>query len=380
MAKEHSPAAEQLELSLIADDANDAVRVLRTTGMSGLFNIVAFPLGGLVAEESFSYFDSRNRHHRIGALTDTLMTEFRHSVKKVRARLKLFDDNDRGQEALVSFMATVRAQSRVLFSHPTSGVLQALSGPFRPDLGAFFAGERLVGTSHSSLPTMGVTPELLAGSRPGAFEDFSAFARNFGMALGEHLSKLARILASRGLAVDLSPALRSTAVTITYNDFIGDKFYRRASMTMPGARLDAVAALTLCAAQANASLEVFPAVLKPESSLLLRVQFLTAFHGTSALRHCVHPLPSWLPPHAGQGFELPRLRNLLAHYELRDAECFAVGAEQPLMAAIKGVSKMEPEHVRAQVTERLNLISEFLSRGLTKAQLRPFRALLGSHS
>ena len=65
MANKHDPATEHLELSLIADDANDAVRVLEAPGGSGL--------------------------------TDTLMSEFGHSVKKVRARLKLFDDNDVGK-------------------------------------------------------------------------------------------------------------------------------------------------------------------------------------------------------------------------------------------------------------------------------------------
>lgn len=376
----HDEAAERIELRMIADDAADAVRVLLAPGADGLLSIIAFPLGGLVAEESFAYFDARNRVGRIGSLDGTLLTDFRHSVKKVRARLKLFDDNDTGQEALVSFMDIVRAQSRVLFSHPTSGLLQALSRPFRPDLGAFFAGDHLIGTSHTSLPTMGVMPELIEGLLPGAFEDLNKFARDFGKALAEHFGTLRRVLESQGLAVDFKSGAHAHPVAITYNDFVGDKFYQRAEVAIPGARPQTVAGLTLCAAQANACLEVFPKALSADSNLLLRVQFLTAYHGTSALRKCLTSPPDWVPREVGIGFEIPRLRNLLAHYELRAAQSFAIDAEQPLQAAIAGVSGLGPELLRAQVVERLQRIRDFLTPGLTKSSLRPFRALLGCHS
>lgn len=376
----YDPIAERVELKMIADDAADALRVLRAPGADGLFHIVAFPLGGLVAEESFAYFDARNRVGRIGSLDGTLLTDFRHSVKKVRARLKLFDDNDTSQEALVSFMDTVRAQSRVLFSHPTNGFLQVWSRPFRPDLGAFFAGDHLIGTSHTSLPTMGVTPELIEGLLPGAFEDLNKFARDFGKALGEHFDTLTRVLESQGLTVDFKSGTHAQPVAITYNDFVGDKFYQRAEVAMPGARPQTVAGLTLCAAQVNTCLEVFPKALSADSNLLLRVQFLTAYHSTSALRKCLTSLPDWIPREVGIGFELPRLRNLLAHYELRDAQSFAIGAEQPLLAAIAGVSGLDPELLRAQVVERLQRIRDFLTLGLTKSSLRPFGARLGCHS
>jgi hypothetical protein len=227
---------------------------------------------------------------------------------------------------------------------------------------------------------MGVTPELLAHARPGAFEDFEKFAYDFGEALGAHLANLSRVLGSQGLHVELRPSPIGEPVPVTFNDFIGDKFYGQAERAMRDAPAECVAGLTLCAAHANACLYVFPKLLGSHSNLLFKVQFLTAYHGTSALRKWLRRLPPWVPQDVGTGFELPPVRNLLAHYELRDAQRFAIGANQPLFAALAGVSGMDPEKLRAAVIERLERISGLLGSTLTKSSLRPLKALLGSHS
>lgn len=127
-------------------------------------------------------------------------------------------------------------------------------------------------------------------------------------------------------------------------------------------------------------LYVFPRLLRPDSNVLFRVQFLTAYHASAALRRCCTKTPVWLPHSAGTEFEIPTLRNVLAHYELRDLSRFAVGATEPLLAVAVGVSGVPAEQLRAAVIDRLRRISEFLTADLTKAQLRPFGALLGSHS
>lgn len=382
---EYSPLIESLELSLLEVDANDALRALfahRNHPNTAIISLVAFPVAGLVAEESFSYFSTRRRAERLGSLDGAgeLLQNFRHSLKKVRARLKLFDDTDTGKENLVSFMAIVRKQSKTLFAHPTSSFLQFISRSFRPDLGAFFAGDRLVATSHTVLPSLGFTPESLQSVRPGQFGDLKPFTHEFSKNLGAHFAKLAQVLSLHDCAVNLKPEPVPIAISLSHNDFVGDRFYRHVERSFESVQPGRVPALTLCLAQVNAALYVLPALVGVDSNLLRRVQYLAAYHGTSALRMILVTPPSWLEPDRGGVLASRPLRNIMAHYELRDAGSYALGASAPLHAAIAGTTGMSAENVAAATRERLVRISEFLGAEISKPSLKSIRALLGDHT
>jgi hypothetical protein len=158
-------------------------------------------------------------------------------------------------------------------------------------------------------------------------------------------------------------------------------FYRHAEQAVGGAASESVAGLTLCLAQVHAALHVFPRLLAPDSNLLFRMQFLTAYHASNALRKCLNGLPPWLPRATGTGFGVLAARNVVAHYELLGAARFAVGAERPLLAAVAGVSGLHADQLCAAVVERLSRISALLGPPLAKPILAPLRArLLGSHT
>lgn len=380
----YDPRVENLELELIQTDVNDAVRALLAHRNDPNINIIGFaifPVAGLVAEESFKYFSSRRRAERLGSLDGTLFRSFRHSLKKVRARLKLFDDTDAGSENLVSFMALVRIQSGVLFAHPRSNVLQFLSRRLRPDLGAFFAENHMIATSHTILPALGFTPESLKALRPGQFEDLRPFIHVFSRSMGEHFANLAKVLSLNGRAVNLNPELVPLIpVSLTHNDFVGDRFYRHVEQSFQSTQPDRLPALTLCLAQVNAALHVLPAVLGENSDLLRRVQYLAAYHGSSALRTTLAVPPPWLASDPASVLSSRALRNVMAHYELRDAGRFALGASAPLQAAIAGISGVSAEDVALATEDRLIRISELLGAKLSKTSLKPLRALLGDHT
>ena len=379
----YDPLVEDLELSLIEADANDAVRALLAHSddpNTDVINMIAFPAAALVAEESFNYFGIRRRTTRLGSLDGELFKSFRHSLKKVRSRLKLFDDTDAGEENLVSFMALVRKQSETLFAHPTSKILQFISRGFRPDLGAFFAGDHMVATSHAALPALGFTPASLKALRPGHFREFGKFIHGFSRSMGAHFANLSQVLSLRGRALNLKPEPVSIAVSLTRNDFVGDRFYRHVERSFQEAQPDRVPALTLCLAQVNAALHVLPTLMSVDSNLLRRVQFLAAHHGTKALQTTFGTLPPWLERDPTPILLSQQLRNIMAHYELRDAGHHALGSSTPLHAAIASSSCMSAEDVAVATRERLLRISEFLDTGLSKSSLRSCRAALGEHT
>lgn len=376
-----SAEIEEAELRLIQMDVEDATRAslaFQKTPIGNVLSLLVLPASAFLAEESHQYFMRRRRMQRIGSINGELFEQFGRSVKKIRARLKLFDDTDAGPENLVEFMALVRRQSRLLFSHPSNRIIQLISGPFRPDLGAYFVGERLVATTHALLPTTGVTLELVNDVKPGNFADFNAFAFNFAKAMGAHFWLLADILGSIGLTVDLEPAPQNVDWTITRNDFVGARFYRHAESAVPGAKPQRIPVLTLCLGQVNSALCALPTALGERSNLLARVQFLTAYHAHNALS--ASGAPEWVTDASNEAVFSPTLRNVFAHYELRQAADLGARSANPLVAAVERISQRPWDDIMSLTRARLERLAEHLGHALTKTALRPTRALLGDHT
>lgn len=379
------PRVENIELSLIQADANDAVRlihVLKYDPRPPAISFAVFPVIGLVAEESYDYFRKQDRAERLGSLDGELVRSFRHSLAKVRARIKLFDDTDRGGEELVSFMSLVRERSAVLFSHPTSKWIQRISRGVRPDLGVYFSGNHMIATTHAALPAFGFTTESLKAIRPGGFEDFKPFLFEFSRGMGEHLAILAKVLFlnDHPVTLDPGPAQLIPVPPVTHNDFVGDRVYRYLEESFQCTQPERVPALTLCLSQVNAALHLLPALLGENSNLLVRVQYLAAYHGSNALRASLAAPPPWLDHDPTDALSSRKLRNIMAHYELRGAARYALGAKAPFHAVIAGISRRSAEEIAISSRERLTRISECLGTNASKTSLKPLRALFGDHS
>lgn len=372
------PDGEGIELALLAADVGNALRSMlayRNHPDEGPIVHLAFPVVGLVAEESCGYFSAHNRTQRLGNIDGAVFDEFRHSLTKTRARIKLFDDSDKGPEELVAFMGLVRKQSKILFSHPSSRLAQALSWWFRFDLGAGFVGDHLVSTTHATLPAIGFTPEVLASLKPGHFQNISQFNYDFAVRIGAHFRRLANVLVVNGQSVNSKPGPESCDVSFSTRDFVSRRFYGHVERALPDAQRNCVPALTLCLAQVNAALHVLPHLLGVDSNLLLRAQYLTAYHSSRALGFALRTRPSWLDADSSV-LASPVLRNVLAHYELRKALRFAAGSSEPLRAVVAGITGTGTERVFQIVQDRLARISELLGRSMTRTALDPVRSRL----
>ncbi len=371
--------AECLELALIAKDLQDGVHLLHANHGQEYGGITAMLTSSalvLVAEEALNYFGQKKQQERIGAIDRALFDRFAHSVTKVRSRLKLLDDTDKGAERLIAFLALIRQQSRVLFSHPTSRIVQWLSGPYRPDLGAFFVDEHLVGTTHSVLPMLGFDPGTLAGIESGTFRNLNEFSFRFAQRLGTFCRELGDVLAACGYVTDLAPEPQALPLVITCNDFVGDRFYRAIGKDWPALPLDSVATLVQCLAHANTALHLLPVMMPQESLLLLRIQYLTAYHGMSTLRKLVPALT--VPDLDELILSNRKLRNMMAHYELRIAP--GDGQEYDIDHVVQYVANASRAEIASAVRDRLTWMSTTLGAHANKASLCRVRALLGEHS
>lgn len=141
-----------------------------------------------------------------------------------------------------------------------------------------------------------------------------------------------------------------------------------------------VGAVIMALAHINTAVCVLPRLLGLKSNLLLRLQFLTAYHAGKTLEASV---PHLLPPISEEVRSVlgsRQVRNLCAHYGLRGAARVVIGNEDPFGAAIQLLTPASRSEVEATVNTWLRTVSHILTERLSKSSLAPCRAAFGSHS
>ena len=375
---------EDVELTLIARDVNDLLRAMlgpKGHPDAGSLTFPTMPLMGLVTEESFHYLSSASRHSSLQPLPTSLFSRFGRAVTKTRARIKLFDDTDGGADGLVEILELAHAKSIEWFREPHRGPIRSLVRRFQPDLGIFFVGENLIASTHTVLPAMGITLDELKGFSPKDLERLGKRSFAFSREVGMYLGQLASFLRQLGKHVELQPEAPDIRdLRVSHNDFIGANVYRLALDRFRPKEVRFVGAVIMALAHINAALYVLPRLLGVKSNLLLRFQFLTAYHAGNTLKSSI---PQMLPPLLEAEHTVLRsrqIRNLCAHYGLRDAAQTAMGAEDPFGAAIQSLTSVSRSEVEALVNRWLRSVSDLLTARLSKSSLANCRAWLGSHS
>ena len=375
---------EDVELTLIAEDLNDLLRAMlgpKGHPDAGSLIFPTMPLMGLVTEESFHYLSNASRQSSLHPLPMSLFSRFGRAVTKTRARIKLFDDTDGGADGLVGILELAHSTSVEWFREPHQGRLRSLIRRFQPDLGIFFVGENLIATTHTVLPAMGITLNELNGYSPKDMERLGERSFAFSREVGVYLGQLASFLHKFGKHVELQPEAREIRdLRVSHNDFIGANVYRLALDAFRPKEVRFVGAVIMALAHINTALYVLPRVLEVKSNLLLRFQFLTAYHAGKTLEASI---PRILPPISEAEHAVLRsrqIRNLCAHYGLRGAAQTAVEAEEPFGAAIQSLTSVSRSEVEAVVNGWLRTVSDLLTARFSKSTLANCRARLGSHT
>jgi hypothetical protein len=385
------------ELALIAADCEDLVRLilrLQLGEMSPAIGLGLPPFVAWFAGESFKSLASLTSNPSESPLSASLFDVYADAVTKLRARVKLFDDSRGGLDGLIDTFELAQAQSSDWFNHNHRGFLGRIARSLQPDLGVYWSDGRPVVTTHTALLTMGLTKERLAALGPASMEtDLATFARSFSEAAGGYIGQLGAFFEASGQLAPPDPTSLTVAeIELTHSDHFADRAYlavaRRLGLPQPQL---AIAALFV-ATQVNYVERVLARLIAADSILLLRARFLTAYHATAATSRLVElagdrqqdPMAQLRDLLRGPSSEFllgaRRLRNLLAHYGLRDAARFIGAGGSPLEQAIRGTCGRSLEDVSEIAQGQLARISDAFDESMSKTSLRGTRAWLGDHT
>jgi hypothetical protein len=225
--------------------------------------------------------------------------------------------------------------------------------------------------------------------------DIDPFTHEFSVAAGTYLGQLATHLNERGYNTEARPSteLAELELPITHNDHYGHLVYSHISDRLGLTRPELSTAIMFLVAQINFVERVLTHLLVPTSMFLFRVKFMTAYHATTALQELErlngHPDEyelGWLVrdilDERDSAFLLGarQVRNIMAHYELRQAANFLTPDGDPLNDVLAGLCQQEVVSVAAIVQRQLSRISEAFVEVISKTALKDSRSLLGDHT
>lgn len=351
----------------------------------------------LVAEESYQYFASLRGGRPEKDLYGALFESHAQSVKKTRARIKLFDDTEGGLNRLMETLALIHGRSHKWFISMHQGIIGKLTQRLQPDLGIFWFEQRPIASTHAALLTLGLTHDQIDVIDIGRMqEEIGQFASTFSTATGDYISRLARVLKKHGhtIDLDLSP-LDIPSMPITHTDHYGERAYDATANSLRLSRPELTAAILFLMTQINFVEDVLARLLDPQSTLLLRARFLAAYHATSALRQVIAlenpPAGEPLAQVADAILGTPEceffttaparsLRNVCAHYGLRGAGRFVTNDGDPMNDMAKGVCSNDVVAITGISQRHLLCISNAFVRVVSKNSLGSTRALLGDNT
>lgn len=380
-------AQEETEISLIASDASELARAavgVRAHPDAGVFPFATTGMAGLVTEESFRYLSQKSPVSALHLPKPSSFSAFARNITKARARLKLFDDSDGGAEALVDALSVSRKKTSEWFNAPHRGFLRTWVKNLQPDLGMYFVDENVIATTDTALLTLGTTREELDLLTPSTLDGLGKRLHEFGFQTGRYLRELSNLFERFGKSIDLTPQpLAPEAVHITRNDFAAAKAYRVIGKAFDLSEDRQLGAVIMALSQINCAAHVLPSVIDPESNLLFRMRFLTAYHSLNLLRVAAPQLYAELPtPSISEAALLTSrdVRNSCAHYGLRGSGRAAVGSSEPFTALIENQAQVSRTKAATIIDQQLRSASETLRKRVSKSGLRSVRALFGEHS
>lgn len=385
------------ELELIAQDnveLHQLILGIRNNSAVGVIGLGFSPFMALFAEESFNYLRDLEQRSSGNTITNPLFDTFPEVVTKLRARIKLFDDNRGGVDGLINTLTLAHQRSSEWFSYPHRGFLRSLKRRLQPDLGIYYSEEHVIGTTHTALLTIGLTQDHLLAMGPADIGDLGTFAKEFSVTAGTYLGQLRTYLREQ-YNIEASPSrdLMDFKLPITNNDHHGHRVYAHISDRLELTQPELAMTIIFLVAQINFVERVLIHFLAPTSTFLLRARFLTSYHATRALQELVrlggHPdvyrlgqLAQRLlnEPDANFLLNARQIRNVMAHYGLLRAAKFLSPEGDPLDDVLFGLCGRRRADVATISQRQLSRISEAFVEVISKTQLKDSRSLLGSHT
>lgn len=379
-------STQNIELILIQKDIDQLCSVmlaLPNHKLSGYLALALFPTICFVTEESHNYLVSRN----IKNDSSTLFDSYTIAIKKARALLKLFDSTDGGRNGLIQSFNLFQEKSSLWMNAGKSGFKGFISKLLQPDIGIYFLDEDPIYMTIVGFSVTGKVKNEIESLDEYDFKNIAQQTKSFGIAIGEYFSVFGDLLNLCGISSNQIPPISLPSdLNITHNDFHSEKFYKRIASQAKVKETNMAPVLFFIITQVNIAYRLLPRLLMPNSNLLLRIQFLTAYHSMSSLLEIQnefdHEFANFL---SSENIlttipNINKVRNVLAHYGLGEGKKFTTENSDPLDEVIKRLSGFSKNDLAQITINQLCKISTWSNNKFSKAHLKNIRALLGDHT
>lgn len=375
-----------IELGIIqseTDELREVLLALANHESSGYLALAISPTTGFVTEESHNYLLSRNLIND----TSSLFTNYKAAVKKSRALLKLFDDTDGGMNGLIELLLLFQNKTTQWMNVGRRGLFGSLIRKFlQPDNGIYFLDEDPIYMSIVGFSAAGKTKEEIEVLSEADFKGFPAQAKSYGVALGEYFGAISGVMNYYGIsAKSEAPKEIFLNSKITHNDVHANKLYQLIA-NEANLEIRAAPALFFILSQANIAYALLPRLLSSNSSLLVRLQFLSIYHTTRSLLEIQYrsenELAHWLANNNILSIvpNVRKVRNVMAHYGLGEGKKYVSNNSDALDEVIKGLCGLSKLELLEISNKLLREVSEWTRRKFSKSKLKGVRALLGDHT
>ena len=231
----------------------------------------------------------------------------------------------------------------------------------------------MVSTTDTALAAIGPTTEMLELRQLESAKEAAAFSYEFAHAAGKYVGTLSRVLSALHLPAESQTPVQLPPPDISSSDHSARGVYRRVARAYRLRSVSLAPAVMFVLASVNTARHLLPAILPPRSNLLLRMQFLTAYHATNALREFggrrLARSQILDGPDADTLLAARAVRNLMAHYALREAARHLQPGREPLEAAVAGMTGWSRDQTTDLVTRQLDRISNWMGRTVSKPKL-----------
>lgn len=381
--------ARSLELQIIGQDIYDLCQLMLVIGShqsAGYLGLILSPLIGFVAEEGNKYFEQQH------LLTKPfeLFASNKQSITKLRTLLKLFDDTKGGKDGLIQSFEIFRQKTQHWMDANKTEQQRTLGRFIQPDLGIYFLNNDMLYLTAVGFVATGLNQQQVSDLQDEDFANITQNTYQFSELIGQFFNGAFEIIHFHNAAQGIHPhnirGVNLDTFVITHNDFISGELFQGIVQRTGLTSTTVVLVFLYILSQVNVVYKLLPELLLPQSNLLFRLQFLTAYHATAALSNLPAVQSSELAmliKKLQSLQDLPnrdRVRNTLAHYGFAAGRRYVNDYKDPLNEILIGLSGCNRQDIEEWASERLILINEWSQAIASKQSLSPFRAAFGSHT
>lgn len=364
-----------VEAAMLAHDVTEICDLTATVvehRFAGIVGLGFLPFASFVAVEAYDWLRRSG-----GANADPFLEVEAPRIRRLRARLKLLDDNRGDFTSAVLRLQAIEESSIAMFNRKRRFGLQSLRGRWQQDLGFYYAGPDLICTTHVSLVNTGYADSDIHDLSKASSASLGRELHEFAIEIGSFLCNVRQ---------QLGPAPNTTIqssadIHLYAEDHKARTVYPRINKRLGLPEAHFAAPLTWLISQVNYVHRILRKLSSSESDLYLRFRFLTAFHAIRGLQTMGATLQGERTSELGQMIAhlsarpgarrlrgLRRLRDALAHYEV-GAVRLSPESSDPVSQLIEQFAKCHREELDDLLDNELEAMSSRVRHVLQKGTL-----------